>query len=221
MPRLLRSRTYVSCVMPPEAPESDRLVSISSCTHQLPALRQPAIWQVMACVRKNLAQHSKTRGTVVPMNRGIMRFLSESYRRAATPSTVGRILQTSRHLQMRKVVAIVDDNPAMLNSLDRLLRSVGYDTELFSSGGAFLDGVAASAAACSVIDIYLGDMSGIELGHRLTTLGLAFPIIFMSGTANQAIKQAAIDAGCVAFLDKPFPADLLTEAVERALQARG
>jgi FixJ family two-component response regulator len=122
---------------------------------------------------------------------------------------------------MRKVVAIVDDNPAMLNSLDRLLRSAGYDTELFASGGAFLDGVAASAAACSVVDICLGDMSGIELGHQLATRGLTFPVIFMSGSANHAIKQAATDAGCVAFLDKPFAADLLTEAVERALQARG
>ena len=120
---------------------------------------------------------------------------------------------------MRKVVAIVDDSPGMLNSLDRLLRAAGYDTELFSSGGAFLDGAAASAPACSVVDNFLGDMSGIELGHQLATRGLTFPIIFMSGSADAAVKRAAIGAGCVAFLDKPFPADLLMEAIERAVQA--
>jgi FixJ family two-component response regulator len=122
---------------------------------------------------------------------------------------------------MRKVVAIVDDSPEMLNSLDRLLRTADYETELFSSGGAFLDGAAASAAACAVIDIHLGDMSGFDVGQELAARGLTFPTIFMTGSADRVMKQKAVDAGCIAFLIKPFPADLLIDSIERAFQAAG
>ena len=73
-------------------------------------------------------------------------------------------------------------------------------------------------AACLVIDIHLGDVSGIELGRQLVLLGLTVPVIFMSGDSNHVIEGAAFELGCIAFLHKPFPCDRLLEAVESALQ---
>jgi len=116
---------------------------------------------------------------------------------------------------MRKAVGIVDDNPTMLGSLDRLLRAAGYDTELFSSGEALLE---TSTAGCLVIDIHLGGVSGIELARRLAELGSTLPVIFMSGAIERTIEAAAAKAGCIAFLHKPFPADRLVESIEKALQ---
>lgn len=118
---------------------------------------------------------------------------------------------------MRKVVGIVDDNPAMLGSMDRLLRAAGYDTELFSSGEALLESITTSTAGCLVIDIHLGGMSGIELGCRLATLGLTIPVVYMSGAVDRAIEAAAAKTGFVAFLHKPFPANVLVDAIESAL----
>ena len=120
---------------------------------------------------------------------------------------------------MRKVVAVVDDDAAMRGSVGRLLRSAGYDAELLPSGEALLERVTTSAAACLVVDIHLGGISGVELGRQLSARGVALPIIFMSGLSDRAIEKAAIEVGCVAFLHKPFRADLLMDAIERALQS--
>jgi FixJ family two-component response regulator len=119
---------------------------------------------------------------------------------------------------MQKVVGIVEDDPAMLSSVDRLLQSTGYVTELFSSGEAALEAVATSAAGCFVIDIHLGGISGIEVGRELAARGSSVPIIFMSGAANGLAERAAAEVGCIAFLRKPFPADALLEAIERAFR---
>ena len=108
----------------------------------------------------------------------------------------------------------------MLGAVDDLLQVAGYDTELFSTAEALLDRVGTSKAACLVIDIQLGGISGIELGRQLVLLGLTVPLIFMSGASNHVTEGAAFELGCIAFLHKPFPSDLLLEAVDRALQQR-
>ena len=137
------------------------------------------------------------------------------------PHANGGVTSDIKCLQMRKVVGIVDDNPTVLNAVALLLRAAGYETELFSSGDALLDRLTTSAAVCLVIDIHLGDECGIALGRRLAALGLTLPVIFMSGDGDRGTEEAAIDAGCIAFLRKPFPANLLMEAVERALRRIG
>jgi FixJ family two-component response regulator len=130
---------------------------------------------------------------------------------------VGRTLPEVERLQVN-LVSIVDDNPSVLKSVDWLLRAAGYNTELFSSGEDFLDHAASSTARCLVTDIDLGTMSGIELARQLATRGLGLPVVFMSGCSSH--EQAALEAGCVAFLCKPFPANLLIESVEKAFQVR-
>ena len=120
----------------------------------------------------------------------------------------------------RRVVAVVDDDQDLLRGLQRLLNASGYDTEVFSSGEAFLDGVAASKATCLVLDIHLGGISGIELRRRLSKLGCKLAIIFMTAVDDEAIHLEAVESGCVAFLRKPFAARTLVDAIGIATSER-
>ena len=114
------------------------------------------------------------------------------------------------------VVFVVDDDPGMLMSVKRLLRTNGYDTVLFSSAKAFKNQVDFKDACCVVLDINLGDVSGIELRHRLNDAGISVPVIYITGNDNPAVRKAALDSGCIAFLTKPFSAQSLIEPLKKA-----
>jgi FixJ family two-component response regulator len=116
----------------------------------------------------------------------------------------------------RKVVAVVDDEPTMLRAIERLLNAHGFVTRAFASAEAFLAGDTQRDASCLVLDIHLGGMSGIELRHRLKASGSELPIIFITAVDDEATHQEAMEAGCVACLRKPFPAEMLLGAIDRA-----
>jgi FixJ family two-component response regulator len=117
----------------------------------------------------------------------------------------------------RIVVAVVDDNLAMRKAMARLLSALGYCTELFASGEAFLDAATRSEANCLIVDIQLGDISGVELGRQLAATGLTFPIIFMTASDDATIRDGATQLGYVAYLRKPFPANELIDAIVKAV----
>ena len=110
----------------------------------------------------------------------------------------------------------MDDDPALLKAIERLLSAHGFDVELFASAEAFLASVAANRMACLVLDIHLGGMSGIELRRHLTAIGCRLPVVFITAVTDDATHREAIDAGCVACLRKPFSARLLFDAIDRA-----
>ena len=114
------------------------------------------------------------------------------------------------------VVFVVDDDPGMLMSVKRLLRTNGYDTVLFSSAEAFKNHVDFKDACCVVLDINLEDGSGIDLRHRLKADGHSLPVIYMTASDNPAVRKAALDSGCIAFLTKPFSAQSLIEPLKKA-----
>jgi FixJ family two-component response regulator len=115
------------------------------------------------------------------------------------------------------VVAIVDDDAGTKVAMRRLLSALGYTTYSFDSAEAFLMTVAGSKANCLVVDIQLGEMSGIELARRLAEAGFKFPIIFMTAVDNPAILSQVAQLGCIACLRKPFSGDQLIEAIVKAL----
>jgi FixJ family two-component response regulator len=117
----------------------------------------------------------------------------------------------------RIIVAVVDDDLVMRQAMARLLSALGYCTELFASGEAFLDAATKSEASCLVVDIQLGDISGVELGRQLTANGFTFPIIFMTASDDETIRNGAMQLGCVSYLRKPFPADELIAAIVMAI----
>ena len=111
----------------------------------------------------------------------------------------------------RTVVAVIDDNVGILGALGRLLSAYGYDTELYASPQEFLDAVMMTEAICLVVDVQLGGACGIEFARELAKTGLSFPIVFMTANDTECVQQRALDAGCVAFLRKPFAAEALLE----------
>jgi FixJ family two-component response regulator len=119
--------------------------------------------------------------------------------------------------QGSKVIAIVDDDQAMLDAIEVVLTAKGFAVQVFTSAEAFLDARAANGAACLVLDINLSGMSGIELRERLKSEGSQLPVIFMTGADSDAIRTQATNVGCVALLRKPFAPSLLTSAITKAV----
>ena len=116
----------------------------------------------------------------------------------------------------RKVVFVVDDDAGTLRGVKRLLREHGYDTVLFPSAGAFQNHDDLEEAFCVILDIELNDESGIELRQRLKAAGISVPVIYITASDNPAIRMAAMESGCIAYLTKPFSAKSLMEPIERA-----
>lgn len=117
---------------------------------------------------------------------------------------------------VRNVVYVVDDDAGMLKGIERLLKASGFDTEVFESAEAFHDRADPDSALCIVLDVQLGGMSGIELSRQLTRRGTTVPVIFITANDNDTTRQATRDAGCLAYLPKPFPAKSLLDAIQRA-----
>lgn len=117
-------------------------------------------------------------------------------------------------------VAVIDDNPSMLRSIRRLLNAAGFSVEIFPSAEAFLQENGSYRAACVVLDIHLPGMSGFELRRHLTAEGSGLPIIFITAINDEVLQSAAIQLGCLAYLNKPFAPEALVSAVADALGNR-
>ena len=122
----------------------------------------------------------------------------------------------------RKLVIVVDDDRSMLRSVERLLKAHGFDVAVFDRVEDFLARANLCEAACLVLDIQLDPdgMSGIELRRRLTLSGIELPVIFITGNDSARSRQAATEAGCSAYLPKPFAAASLIDAINAPGQPR-
>jgi FixJ family two-component response regulator len=114
------------------------------------------------------------------------------------------------------VVAVIDDDDMLREALAGLLAALEYEVELYESGEEFLGAVADTRANCLLVDIHLDGICGLTLGRGLATAGFRFPIIYMTGRPDDILRGRAMQAGCVAFLTKPFPPPALTEALSAA-----
>ena len=131
-----------------------------------------------------------------------------------------RTNQGYRALKDRNLVLVVDDDPGVLKGVQRLLRPHAYEPILFSSAEAFKNHTDFEKAACVILDINLNDGSGIELRHGLKAAGISVPVIYMTGNEDPAVRKAALDSGCIAFLTKPFSTQSLIEPLKKASAGR-
>lgn len=120
----------------------------------------------------------------------------------------------------RKIVLVVDDDRGILEGLQRLLWLHGYEPVLLSSAEAFKNYTDFDGVVCVILDINLGDGSGIELGHHLQTAGNSVPVIYMTGNQDAAVREAALNSGGIAFLTKPFSTQALIEPLKKAAAGR-
>ena len=124
-------------------------------------------------------------------------------------------------LPERNLVFVVDDDAMMLKSVARLLRQLGYESVLFPSAEAFANHSDFDGVICVVLDINLGDVSGIDVRQRLKEANISVPVIYITGNDSPAVRRAAHQSGCLAYLTKPFSAKSLMEPLHRAATGSG
>jgi two-component system response regulator FixJ len=116
------------------------------------------------------------------------------------------------------LIAIVDDDPWVLKSLDRLIKAAGFRTETFASAEDFMDAGDHREAACLILDLRLPGMSGLELQHHLVTERGCIPIVFVTAHDEPEARNKAMRAGAVAFFGKPFNDEALLDTVRSVVK---
>jgi FixJ family two-component response regulator len=119
--------------------------------------------------------------------------------------------------QANASVSIIDDDPALLDSLGRLLRSVGLDTRLFASISDFLNADPPDSPTCLVLDVRLPGRSGLEFQRDLAVANREVPIIFITAHGDIPMSVQAMKGGAIEFLTKPFRDQDLIDAIQLGL----
>ncbi len=115
-------------------------------------------------------------------------------------------------------VYIVDDDPAMRDSLRWLLDSVSLEVKTFSDAKEFLDAYVPQSPGCLVLDVRMPGMSGMELQERLTSDGVSLPVIFITGHGDVPMAVRALRNGAVDFIEKPFSDQALLDRIQQAVE---
>src|SRR5690348_2573081 len=114
-------------------------------------------------------------------------------------------------------VLVIDDDPALRESVGRLLRSLDLDARLFSSISEFLESAPPDGPTCLVLDVRLPGRSGLDLQRELATANEEIPIIFITGHGDIPMTVQAMKGGAIEFLTKPFRDQELLDAVQVGL----
>lgn len=117
-----------------------------------------------------------------------------------------------------QTIFLVDDDPAVLKALGRMLRQEedGWQVRAFDSAEAFLERPDPEADGCLVLDVTLPGLDGLALQQRLAASGRGWPIVFLTGHGDIPMSVRAIKAGAANFLTKPVSAPQLAKAVRAA-----
>src|SRR5258705_605092 len=119
------------------------------------------------------------------------------------------------------LISIVDDDESVRESLEGLLKSVGFRVEAFALAGDFLNSSALHATDCLILDVRMPGMSGPELQRKLIASEHSVPIIFITAHGDEAVRARGLGYGAVDCLLKPFNEDALLNAVTAALGRAG
>jgi len=126
-------------------------------------------------------------------------------------------LPDERAREMSKLIAIIDDDEGMQDSLRDLMEAAGLVARCFGSAEEFLESGLHRQAACLITDILMPKMSGLQLQTRLKDEECDIPIIFITAYGDARMRIQAMREGAVEFLAKPFDHQLLLKTVRTAL----
>jgi FixJ family two-component response regulator len=118
----------------------------------------------------------------------------------------------------RPLVAIVDDDESMRDTMKDLLDSAGYSAVTFASAASFLKFRRLNRVSCLIADMRMGEMTGLQLHQHLVASDQPIPTILISAYPDERVRALAIKANIVCFLAKPFVADELLTCVRFAIQ---
>jgi FixJ family two-component response regulator len=114
-------------------------------------------------------------------------------------------------------IAVVDDDPAVLKALSRLLRSRAFSARTYGSGEAFLAALPAGLPMCLIVDLQMPEMNGLELQQHLISNGIAIPTILITAHADAAQQEQSHEGTLVASLRKPLQDEAIFRAIDRAI----
>ncbi len=118
--------------------------------------------------------------------------------------------------QERATVYVVDDEPAIRDSLEVLLRSVRLDVKTFASASEFL-AAPVTRPACLLLDVRMPGMDGFQLQKRIAGTDHDLPIIIITGEGNDETRRRSMEAGAASFFHKPFDDEELLAAIYAAI----
>ncbi len=116
-----------------------------------------------------------------------------------------------------QTVFVVDDEPAVRDSLRTLLGTYGLPVEAYASGQEFLESMDKGRAGCLVADVRMPGMSGIDLQHELARRNIPIPVIVITGHGDVPMAVQALKAGAMDFIEKPINDDVLVNSIRNAL----
>ena len=116
------------------------------------------------------------------------------------------------------IVALVDDDESVRESLPDLLREFGFAAHCFSSAEEFLTSNSLVQTRCLILDIAMPGMTGLDLQRELKLRRYSIPIIFISAHKDEVVRRRAFQQGAVEFLFKPFSDTALLQALNTALR---
>ena len=116
------------------------------------------------------------------------------------------------------MISIVDDNDSVRESLQRLMRSVGFAVNVFASAEEFLNSDRLRNTDCLILDVRLAGMDGLDLQRYLANSHSEIPIIFITSYGDDEVRARAFNAGAVAYFLKPFDDEDLLNAIDAALK---
>ena len=115
-------------------------------------------------------------------------------------------------------VFVVDDDPSIRRSTERLVRTLGFHVRTFASAKEFMDQARIDGPACLVLDVHLPGQSGLDLQRELRQSGVPIPIIFITGRGSIPMSVRAMKDGAVEFLTKPTRSRDLLAAIRAAIE---
>jgi len=119
---------------------------------------------------------------------------------------------------IQQTVYVVEDDEAVRDSLELLLKSDGKPVKTYESANAFLKDYSDKMAGCIVLDIRMPGMDGMELQKKLNEKHSILPIIFVTGHGDVPMAVDAMKEGAVDFIQKPYREEALLEKIEAALE---
>jgi two-component system response regulator FixJ len=119
-----------------------------------------------------------------------------------------------------RLVHVVDNDPAVRRSLERLLQTAGFKTAIYETPFALLETIPELTEGCILLDVRMPGMDGVELQRQLEMKGVRLPIILMTGLADVETAVQAMKSGAFDFLEKPFNDERLLKAIRAALTRR-
>ena len=120
-------------------------------------------------------------------------------------------------MEAKRTVCVVDDDPAMRESLAILLNTADIDARVFGTAEAFLAALKDKEPVCALVDVFLPGMNGLSLQQRLADRGIEAALIFMTGQADVPMAVQAMRAGALHFIEKPFDAENLLDVINDAI----